>query len=372
MPPSLRTIKVLLVGTCVAALGACSRTQEVALIAPDDAPRLDASKIDPKSTSLKLADGTYARGDYAVAAQLYFRAAELDPTNPEIAVKLGFALFKTGGAAEAEKLFRGVLDHHSSHADARRGLAHSLVLQNRPGDAIPIYQKALEEPAGKADPRLYAGLGAALDSVGKHAEARAVYEAGLKIRPDDSGIKNNLAMSYAMAGQLEKAKAILEGAPADAAGAGKIKESLSFVNSLMASASAPAAKVAERSDNVEREPPPESRAVARKQDTAKPDGADEVVVVPASPAAKRPSKAAADLPQRFTANSEILSITTPRASHAEAARGSIADAGAARSDIGPAAATEGANEDPATEVVNLLGQSERGPRFVWQEAQKTE
>ncbi len=376
MPFATRPWNLLLAGSCVIALGACSRTQEVSLLPPDDSPRIDASKIDPKATSLKLADGTYARGDYGMAAQLYFRASELDPTNPEIATKLAFALFKTGGAADAEKLFRGVLEHHPNNADAKRGLAHSLVLQNKPGEAIPIYRKALEDPAGKADARLYAGLGAAFDSIGKHAEARSVYEAGLRIKPDDAGLKNNLAISFAMAGQLDKAKKILEDAPNSPNGADKIKESLSFVNTLLASANGPAAKNAEKTELAENnDSDGKGRAPVKNMDRPGADANDEVVVVTAPPSAepaKRPTKANADLPSRFTANSEVITVKAPRSSHAEHAKGSIADNEAVKSDIGAAASSERTGEDSAGEIIQLIGLSERGPRFVWQEANKSE
>ncbi len=340
--PSARLLKFSMAGACALALAACSKTSVQSLATAEDSepPKVDASKIDPKATTLRLADAAYKRADYGTAVHLYFRAAELQPNDIEINTKLGFALFKTGSTPDAEKVFRAVLGKSPRQTDATRGLAHSLVGQNKANDAIPIYRQAIEEAGAQPDPRLYSGLGAALDMIGKHADARAAYETGLKLRPNDPALRNNLAMSYILSGQPDKAKPLLESLVDEPASNERARQTLAQINSVLAEA-AP-----ESGSKVE---------APRTELTALPPAA------PPTGPGKRALKAAADVAPSESADGEIH-IRTGRSSHAEHATGNVAELGADVSDV----ATTGANE--AAEVLQLLAQAERGPRFVWHEA----
>ncbi len=360
-----RLMKVLPAGVCALALAACGKSQDQqTYVMPEDRPRIDAKNIDAQATALRLADTAYGKGDYNMAAQLYFRAAELQPDNSGVMVKLGFALFKTGGAADAEKIFRAALEKEPKHADALRGLAHSLVTQGRAGEALPVYRQALAA-SSQPDARIYAGLGAALDMVGKHAEARAAYEAGLKLAPNDFGLRNNLALSYAMSGDTAKAQGILAGMADDPAAAPKARESLSALQSTVTQA----ARAAPARTRQVAAAPPASKPVAaplapapRVAEQPAPEEARDVAEVAAPVVRTRVTrKAGADLPGADTADGEIF-IRTGRATVVQAA---APDA--------PAMSFKSmadTPEDAAAEVLELLAQAERGPRFVWQEARR--
>jgi Flp pilus assembly protein TadD len=341
--------KVVPAAACALALAACGKSSQETYIIPDEASKIDVKKIDAGATALRLADAAYAKGDFGMAAQLYFRAAELQPDNGAVAVKLGFALFKTGGAADAEKIFRAALQAEPKNAEAMRGLAHSLVMQGRAAAALPIYRQAIAA-SGQPDARIYAGLGAALDMTGKHEEARLAYAAGLKIAPNDFGLKNNLALSYAMSGDTSKARNVLSVLSDDPAGPRK-RESLAALKSTVAK-SAPAAK-----PQIAAAPAKTAPAASRPAPAA-----EDVVEV--KTAASRPrviQKAAADLPGADTADGEIY-IRTGRAAAAQAAVPAA-----------PAMSFKSAADTPeeeAAEVLALLAQAERGPRFVWQMARR--
>lgn len=359
-----RLSKVLPVAACAIALAACGKSNQQTYVIPDEASKIDVKKIDAGATALRLADAAYKKGEYGMAAQLYFRAAELQPKNGAVAVKLGFALFKTGSAADAEKIFRAALQTEPKNAEAIRGLAHSLVMQGRAAAALPVYRQAIAA-AGQPDARIYAGLGAALDMTGKHEEARLAYAAGLKIAPDDFGIKNNLALSYAMSGDTAKARTVLSDL-SDVPAGPKKRKSLAALKSTVAK-SATAAPAAKRQL---------AAAPASKGPAAKPAGSAPVAsrpvpadedVVEVKAAASRPrviQKASADLPGADTADGEIY-IRTGRATAAQAA-----------SPATPAApamsfkSTADTPEEEAAEVLALLAQAERGPRFVWQMARR--
>jgi len=357
-------------GACAVALAACGKsTTQQSYDIPEDAPKHDPKKLTASATSLRLADAAYAKGEYGMAAQLYYRAAELQPDKNEVMVKLGFALFKVGSPGDAEKIFRTALQQNAKQPDALRGLAHSLLTQGRAAEAVTIYRQALA--AGPGDVRILAGLGAALDMAGKHDEARATYQVGLKLAPEDFGLRNNLALSYAMSGDGEKAKSILNGLSENNPGhAPKANLSLSTVNAMTAAA-------------VRTKPAPKPREIAEAKPVAKapagntpsrldsPESPDirEIAEVPAPRQRARSApvtrKATADLAGADSGDGEIYIITgRAKAVHAETPRRTqVAVAMSFRSDAD-------SPEDSAAEVLDLLQQAERGPRFVWQEARR--
>ncbi len=356
-----RYSKVLPVAACALALAACGKSSQQTYVIPEEASKIDVKKIDAGATALRLADAAYTKGDYNMAAQLYFRAAELQPENGAVAVKLGFALFKTGGAADAEKIFRAALQADPKNADAMRGLAHSLVMQGRAAAALPIYRQAIAA-AGKPDARIYAGLGAALDMTGKHEEARLAYAAGLKIAPDDFGLKNNLALSYAMSGDTAKARGVLSDLSDDPVPPRK-RASLAALQTTVAKTARPAPAPKKQAAAL----PPAPKAAAERKVAESP-------AAPPAPAAatsdtavethpvSRPrsmQKASADLPD--TADGVIF-IRTGRVSAAKAE--------APRAPAMSFKSTADTPEEEAAEVLALLAQAERGPRFVWQMARR--
>jgi Flp pilus assembly protein TadD len=356
--------KVLPAAVCALALAACGKSNQQTYDIPDEASKIDVKKIDAGATALRLADAAYKKGEYSMAAQLYFRAAELQPESSVVAVKLGFALFKTGGAADAEKIFRAALQSDPKNAEALRGLAHSLVMQGRAAAALPVYRQAIAA-AGKPDARIYAGLGAALDMTGKHEEARLAYAAGLKIAPEDFGLKNNLALSYAMSGDTGKARRVLSDLSDDPAGPKK-RASLAALQSTVTKTARPAPAPKKQTAAAPPAPKPaasERIAAAPAAERPAPVASTADVVIETKPAS-RPrgiQKASADLPGADTADG-VLFIRTGRASATQAAAPS-----------GPAMSFKSDADTPeekAAEVLELLAQAERGPRFVWQMARR--
>ena len=358
-----RLIKVMPAAACALALAACGKSNQQTYVVPEEASKIDVKKIDAGATALRLADAAYKKGDYAMAAQLYFRAAELQPENGAVGVKLGFALLKTGGAADAEKIFRVALQSEPKNAEALRGLAHSLVVQGRAAAAVPLYRQAIAA-AGQPDARIYAGLGAALDMTGKHEEARLAYAAGLKIAPEDFALKNNLALSYAMSGDTAKARNVLSDLSDDPVGPKK-QASLAALKATVAR-SAPAAPAPKRQLA--------AAPAAKAAQPAKPAASTPVAAVPAADdvvEVKRPAsrprviqKAGADLPGADTADGEIFIRT---------GRTPVAQAAAPAAPAAPAMSfksTADTPEEEAAEVLALLAQAERGPRFVWQMARR--
>ncbi len=87
---------------------------------------------------------------------------------------------------------------------------------------------------GSRDWKTYSALGSVLDQQGKYPAARQNYELALKIAPQQITVLNNLAMSYALEGDLKKAETTLRGASELPAGKTepRIRQNLALVVGL--------------------------------------------------------------------------------------------------------------------------------------------
>lgn len=84
----------------------------------------------------------------------------------------------------------------------------------------------------RPDWRVLSAQGAVADQLGDHAGAQRLYNAALRIQPDDPGVLANLGLSYALARQLPQAEATLRKA-ADLPGAdARVRQNLSLVLAL--------------------------------------------------------------------------------------------------------------------------------------------
>ena len=87
-----------------------------------------------------------------------------------------------------------------------------MVQSGRVQDGEKQLRKAIA--GGRDDWRIRSALGSALDQQGRYREARLSYEQALARRPDEISVINNLAMSYALAGDLKAAETELRRAMA--------------------------------------------------------------------------------------------------------------------------------------------------------------
>jgi Flp pilus assembly protein TadD len=87
-----------------------------------------------------------------------------------------------------------------------------LIQQGRARSAIDFLTRAVQ--LQQADWMLYSALGVAYDQVGDFGNARAAYERALSLKPDETAILNNYAMSRMLAGDLAQAKRLIAQASA--------------------------------------------------------------------------------------------------------------------------------------------------------------
>jgi Flp pilus assembly protein TadD len=80
--------------------------------------------------------------------------------------------------------------------------------------------------------RVLMAQGAVLDQMGQPEQARGYYDAALKLQPENPAILSNLALSHALANELETAEALLRRAQANPRATMRVRQNLALVLAL--------------------------------------------------------------------------------------------------------------------------------------------
>src|SRR5882672_2966283 len=189
---------------------------------------------DPKGDSyysaVKQADEARKSGDLDAAIPLYGRALEAHPNGIEAKLGLGQAYLSAGLADEAAAQFRDVLDKKASDQTARRGLALALISMGQPDLAERQLEAALL--ADGRDYRTLNAYGVVLDMQGRHAEAQARYIQGIELAPDYLPLRNNFGLSLAISGQPEEAIAQLTPLATSRGADGRVRQNLALAYAM--------------------------------------------------------------------------------------------------------------------------------------------
>ena len=145
--------------------------------------------------------------------ETYDKAAELlalDPerlSNPSLQFAYGLALVKSGRAAEAERIFSGLLTRNADSAELNVLLGQAHAAQGDFDSAVARFKQALEL---KRDvPEANASLGVIYWKQGRPAEAEVALRAELRARPNDVQSQQNLAAVLESQQRPEEALALL-------------------------------------------------------------------------------------------------------------------------------------------------------------------
>ncbi len=150
-----------------------------------------------------------------IAGVMYTRAQRQAELESHELLSAGQSYYLQGNPAAAEAQLQQLIDEYSGSKAAKSGriyLGDALLAQNRPQEALTVYEEAI----GAANsPELRAaaqrGKAAALESMERFAEASAAYEAAASqataLQVDDL---IGAARSALAAGQPDRAQAVLE------------------------------------------------------------------------------------------------------------------------------------------------------------------
>ena len=163
--------------------------------------------------AVRLARASRRAGDYASAVNLYRNAVAAGASDPSLLVELGDTLVDAGSPDDSIDTYWKVLGlpkvdpKSGARLAAIRGLGRAYLQLGQADTALEHWNQAVELAPG--DAAALVGKGVALDTLGRHIEAQAIYRAVLTDAPHDVPARNDLALSLAMSGHFDDALDIM-------------------------------------------------------------------------------------------------------------------------------------------------------------------
>ncbi|MEN8443976.1 MAG: tetratricopeptide repeat protein [Cyanobacteria bacterium J06555_13] len=146
--------------------------------------------------------------DYAEAEAIWRQVIDLEPSSTEAYVAMGKALYFQGRLEEAVATFNSALTIDPNHALARLGIADSLRMQGAFEQALQAYRLALESDTMLA--LAHTGLGTMLAFQSDYENAVLSFQAALSIDPQDALAYAGLGYSKTALSQPEEAVGLFE------------------------------------------------------------------------------------------------------------------------------------------------------------------
>jgi tetratricopeptide (TPR) repeat protein len=154
-----------------------------------------------------LGSAYYTKGEFALAAESYEKAAALRPEAAEVQRNLGLAYLELKEMEKAEAALKKAL---AAEGDSESAFQLGKLCYNaqRFDEALAYTLDAIRRDGKSA--KAYNLKGVVLNQLGRYAEAAGSFQAGLVLAPDDIGLQINLGIAYINSDQPAKAKAVLE------------------------------------------------------------------------------------------------------------------------------------------------------------------
>ena len=171
---------------------------------------------DPSTTtadeSFRLARSALKRRDLTEAVVHFEAAAAEDPTNAKVLKGLGRALRELERPAEAEAVYRRLLELDPPNVSARLAVARTAWDQGRRSEALEHFQEATR--GNPADPKLDLVLGARLLAQLQVEEAKAAFRRVVAADPDNAAALKGLGRCAQYVGDEDEALAMFRAAAA--------------------------------------------------------------------------------------------------------------------------------------------------------------
>jgi tetratricopeptide (TPR) repeat protein len=141
--------------------------------------------------------------NHAAAIEQFRAAVKADPREPNVHFGLGYLLWTQNQFEEAAQEFQAELVNVPDHAQALAFLADSYIQLNRPDEAMPLIQKAIEIDPNFA--RAHLDLGILYADAGRQEDAIREFKLAAKLTPEDPSPHWRLARLYQSMGRKEEA-----------------------------------------------------------------------------------------------------------------------------------------------------------------------
>ncbi|MCE2449559.1 MAG: tetratricopeptide repeat protein [Candidatus Latescibacteria bacterium] len=216
---------------------ALAQMGEAARLRPED---IEVQRVFPE-LSFKLAEHAIRRGRFQQAVRLYDelltalpdhsvghyrkgelhehlrqwdqRTTELTPTFVAAHLRLGAIHTRNRAFDQAAATYRRGLAALPEHLGLLNNLGTTLLMQERFAEGLSVFRQALA--IDSTDARVWNNLGTAFLKQRQFAEAQHYLSGAVQRRPEDAILWLKLADAYRRAGDVEKARQVLEEAPDD-------------------------------------------------------------------------------------------------------------------------------------------------------------
>ncbi|MBS1004351.1 MULTISPECIES: tetratricopeptide repeat protein [Acetobacter] len=198
-----------------------------------DAARQQKAAHNPDAM-MRIGTSAETRGDWAAAAVFYGHAMQLRPDNADYVIAYANALMHNGHAEEAINAIHKAENYSSDHNKIQLTLflARLLNTARRSQEAIAALHPLIEQHPDSAPLRV--ALGVAYELSGDSPGAQQAYLTALKIDPHNIAARNNLALSEALDGQNETARKALLALRTEAVETGAPASSLATIDGNLA------------------------------------------------------------------------------------------------------------------------------------------
>ncbi len=130
-----------------------------------------------------------------------------DQGNVQVGLDYAANLEKLGQIDAKKQVLRTLAAKHPQDGEVQGQLGKQFLISGNTSEAIDALEKSAAAPG--ATYQVFSALGSAYDQQGRYEIARQKYAVALKMKPDDVSVTNNLAMSYALEGQLPQSEKLL-------------------------------------------------------------------------------------------------------------------------------------------------------------------
>lgn len=164
--------------------------------------------------------------DYKSAAEHYQKLLKRDPDNQETLISFARNLRYSGEANSAVKVLERLGPTSARPLSFSLELAKSKIAAGKAQSAIRVLTDAVG--VFPNDWEVHSTLGIALDLERRHDEAMLHYEKAYALSEDNAAVLNNMALSAALSGNINKAISLLQNAPRLARHNPQLRQNLAF------------------------------------------------------------------------------------------------------------------------------------------------
>ena len=193
-----------------------------------------------RTTTGSVAKGTGTKAERSIeqmnaqqlaqVAQTYGAHYQKNPTSKVAALNYATVLSMAGRSDQSLAVMRAIAIQLPKDKQVLAAYGKALAGAGELDAALDAVRRA--QTPDYPDWRLLSAEGAILDQQGNSADARAIYQKALQIKPGEASILSNLAMSYVLSGDLPTAEKYLRQAATANGSDSRVRQNLALVVGL--------------------------------------------------------------------------------------------------------------------------------------------